>query len=47
MLVGYARVSTVEQNVDLQMDTLEKAGRDKFMRIIQVGSRLIVLVLTK
>ena len=26
MLIGYARVSTVEQNFQMQVDTLEKAG---------------------
>ena len=26
MLIGYARVSTLEQNLDLQKDDLERAG---------------------
>ena len=29
MLIGYARVSTFEQNPDLQKDALEKAGCEK------------------
>ena len=29
MEVGYARVSTFEQDLDLQMDTLEKEGCDR------------------
>jgi len=32
MLVGYARVSTIEQNVTLQIDELKKMGREKIFR---------------
>lgn len=30
MILGYVRVSTREQNVDLQIDALKKAGAEKF-----------------
>lgn len=32
MLVGYARVSTVDQNLDLQADALPKAGCERLFR---------------
>jgi len=33
MLVGYARVSTQDQNLDLQKDELIKAGCEKYFMI--------------
>ena len=31
MKIGYARVSTLDQNPDLQMDALEKAGCERIL----------------
>jgi len=39
MKIGYARVSTLEQNVDLQQDALEKAGCEKFFRDVASGAK--------
>jgi len=40
MLIGYARVSTDDQNLDLQHDALKKAGCEKFYDDQMTGSKI-------
>jgi DNA invertase Pin-like site-specific DNA recombinase len=39
MLIGYIRVSTNDQNLDLQKEALEKTGCEKIFQDIMTGSR--------
>ena len=39
MIIGYARVSTEEQNLDLQMDALNKSECDKIFTDKMSGAR--------
>jgi DNA invertase Pin-like site-specific DNA recombinase len=39
MLIGYARVSTHEQTLNLQKDTLEKAGCNKIFTDTASGAK--------
>ncbi len=39
MKIGYARVSTKDQNVDLQLDALQKAGCGKIFQEVVSGAR--------
>lgn len=44
MLIGYALVSTVEQDLNPQLDALNQAGCDKVFLTRRVGLRLTVPV---
>ena len=39
MLIGYARVSTAEQNLDLQKDALRQAGCERIIEDVVSGSK--------
>ncbi len=39
MLVGYARVSTIDQNLDLQLSALKKAGCEKLYQDQMSGTK--------
>lgn len=41
MLIGYARVSTVEQNLDLQRDALEKDGCERLFTDSSSGAKAL------
>src|ERR1035438_7862014 len=40
MIIGYARVSTTEQNVDLQRDALKRAGCEKIIEDTVSGGKV-------
>jgi DNA invertase Pin-like site-specific DNA recombinase len=40
MIIGYARVSTTEQNIDLQRDALKRAGCEKIIEDTVSGGKV-------
>jgi DNA invertase Pin-like site-specific DNA recombinase len=40
MRIGYARVSTTEQNLDLQRDALKRSGRERIIEETASGDKV-------